>query len=149
MPIVARECEVTTLNLFRFSGRIGEADLETILDFHAARRGAAAGRDEVLVFEAGADLSPLTPAALLHFKTRLGSILRHVRPAMIVRTALVCREPACLPVLKVWTGMSTPDDGFHTEVRVQPTVETAAAWIGLDPDAAATVTRELAPHLPA
>ena len=143
MPIIARESQSPILNLFVFSGPISAPDLDAILLFHAARAGAAAGRDEVLLFDADADLSALRPDDLARFKSALGAVLRKVKPAMVVRTALVNRAPACRPVLEAWAGMSSPDDGFHTEVRVMATIAEAAQWIGLSVSDVARIEQQL------
>jgi hypothetical protein len=143
MTITAVECLDPILNLFTFSGVIKPAELDQVLVFHASRKGGAAGRDEVLLFEAGTDMSMLTADTLRGFKRALGATLRGVQTAMVVRTALVCHAPGCLPALEAWAHLSAPNDGFHTEVRLFDTVSEATAWIGLNSVEAARVGRHL------
>jgi hypothetical protein len=128
------------LNTVLLENTVSKAEFFGLVEFYKQASSQAAKIDSVYVFERGVVLQGIDREALVEFKRALVDALASVQRQIYIRTAHVCREPGCLPLLEAWATMSRPDDGLFSQPRVVADLAEAGAWLALsDAEMAAVV----------
>lgn len=139
MPITARTHASMHVNTVRMHGLVTTGDFLSLVDFYTAASSFAAKIDAIYVFERGVVLDGIDRAFLVAFKQKLVAALASVKRQVIIRTALVVREPSALPAIAAWTVMSEENDGLFSDPRIVEHLAEACAWLGLGDAEARTV----------